>query len=147
MSEQSENQNQPVTEEASLARISELEGLVAQKDEEITLKSSRLVELEQALAESNGKVSAGGNALAQAVASYRTLVTRSEPLVPAEMIKGDSIEAIEASLKAAREVIGKVKAGLEAEGKVTRVPAGAPQRRAANLSALSPRDKIQRGIS
>ncbi|MBI2831802.1 MAG: hypothetical protein HYX79_06060 [Chloroflexi bacterium] len=145
MAETSENQEQQVAE-ASGDRRAELEGILAQKEEEISLQSTRIAELEQSLAESNGKLTEASTALAQAIANYRTLAVQSEPLAPADMIKGDSIETIDASLKSAREVISKVKAGLEAEGKVARVPAGAPQRRTFSLSALSPRDKIRSAI-
>lgn len=146
MTETLENHDQPEANEAPQDRLAELEKLLAQKDAELGLASIRAAGFEQALYESNGKLKETADALAQAVSSYRSLAIESHPLVPPEMLKGDSIEAINASLKSAKEIISKVKTGLEAEGKAARVPAGAPQRRHPDRPALSPRDKIQQAI-
>ena len=128
------------------AKIAELEDLLAQKDEELSLANARITELEQALAESEKKLTDTSNALSQAIASYRELVIKSNPGVIEELIVGDSIEEIDASLEKAKSLIVKVRQGLEEEVAATRVPAGAPQRTPLDLSALSPREKIQYAI-
>jgi len=132
--------------EASQAKIAELESLLAQKEEEISLTKARITELEQALAESNKKLADAGNALPQAIASYRTLAIKSNPGVIEELVTGESIEEINASIEKAKTLIAKVRKGLEEEVATTRVPAGAPQRTLLDLSALSPREKIQYAI-
>jgi len=121
------------------ARIAELEQLIADKDNE-------LATLKQAMAESDKALADVKNSLAQAVASYRALVVQANPDIPDELITGDSIEAIDQSLENARALISRVKRGLEVEAAKTRVPAGAPQRTLPDLSALSPREKIQYAI-
>jgi len=130
------------------ARITELEGLLAQKEEEFSLANTRIAELEQALAELDTKLADTTNALSQAIASYKALAIKSKPGVIEELITGDNIEEIDASLEKAKTLIVRVRKGLEEEEEVaaTRVPAGAPQRVPLDLSALSPREKIQYAI-
>ncbi len=149
------------------SRITELEGLVVEKDEALRAKDTRLgesearvIELEQlkaegdselairkqAMAESDEALANVRNSLAQAVSSYRVLVVQSNPGILDEFITGDSVEVINQSLENARTLTSRVKQGLEAETAMTRVPAGAPQRTSPDLSALSPREKIQYAI-
>ena len=121
------------------ARVAELEGLLAEKDEELVKANARVAELEQVVAELESK-------LAQAVSSYKALVVKSNPGVLEELITGNTIDDINASLEQARTILSKVRQGLEAEIASRRVPAGAPERTLVGLSALSPREKIQYGI-
>ena len=161
---QTENHNPPEDElgqsEASRARVAELESLITQKDQELAARNSRISELEQtvasleseittlkqAVAESNDNLDKLNESLKQTVASYKGLVIQSNPDVPEELVTGDSIEAINDSLASAKELISKVRKGIEAEISLARVPAGAPERTAPDLSALSPREKIQYAI-
>ena len=132
--------------EAFKARVVELESLVAAKDGELNEASTRIAELEQIVAEANDKQSKLDESLDQAVSSYKALVIQSNTDVLEELIAGDSIGAINDSLAAARELISKVRSGVESEIASARVPAGAPQRTPIDLSALSPREKIQYAI-
>ena len=135
------NQDLPKVEELEQvsARMLELEGLVAQREEELSSANARIVGLEQAKADLN-------NTLSQAVTSYKATVIRLNPEVPEELVTGDTVEAIDKSLGNAKTLIGRVREKLEAEVATTRVPAGAPQRTPPDLSALSPREKIQYAI-
>ena len=117
----------------------ELEQTVASKDGEIAI-------LKQAVAESDKKLAELSESLAQAVASYRAMVTEANPEVPDELLTGDTIDVINESLENARALIDRVKQGIEAEASRTKIPAGAPQRAPLDLSALSPREKIQYAI-
>jgi uncharacterized coiled-coil protein SlyX len=138
-------ENEPAQEptreelEQARARVAELETLIAQKDEELAEADARIAELEQTMA-------ATSNALAQVITSYKALVVKSNPGVPEELITGDTIEAINQSLEDAQTLITRVRQGLEAKMAVSKVPAGAPQRAPIDLSALSPREKIQYAI-
>jgi hypothetical protein len=82
-----------------------------------------------------------------AAARYRDLVLRGEPALPPDLISGDTIAAIDASLAAAREIAGRVRSHIEAQTQAARVPAGAPQRGGPDLSALSPDEKIKYGLA
>ncbi len=81
--------------------------------------------------------------LALATAKYRALLLHTHPEVPEELVTGDTVEAVDASFLSAREVVDKVRSRLEARlAAEPRIGAGAPPRGAADLSALSPREKI-----
>ena len=78
---------------------------------------------------------------------YRDLVVRTEPALPADLIGGADIDAIDASVIAAREIVGRVRSHIEAQAQIARVPAGAPPRAAPDLSALTPEQKIRHGLA
>jgi uncharacterized coiled-coil protein SlyX len=147
------NQNQEQEQnggEQDSSRVAELEAGLAEK-------SSRLSGLEQALAERDDRIADLKQSLAgleaqltglkdgrsQAIASYRELVVRSNPELPEELITGDSVEEIDKSLAGAQALIDRVRQRLETEIAGARIPAGSPLRTAADLSALSPQEKIQ----
>ena len=152
---------------ASRTRVAELESLIAEKDQELAFRDTRVSELErsesslrdvvtdkdsqvdtlkQAVAESDNKLNELNESLKQAVASYQALVAQSNPAIPEELVSGETVEAINDSLASAKELISKVRKGIEAEISLARVPAGAPERTPPDLSALSPREKIQYAI-
>ena len=151
---------EPGEDVVSHAKVAELEDLVAQKDEELARAKARITQLEQELAgreediatlrqsqaELEERLSTVSDSLDEAVASYKAMVIRANPEIVEELINGDTIEAINESLEKAKSLIGKVRQGLEAEISLARVPAGAPERRAPDVSALTPREKIQYAI-
>ena len=116
--------------ESKDATIAELEQTVASKDSEMAILKQAIVESDQKLAEIN-------DTLAQAIASYKSLGLEATPGGPAELLTGDTIEAINESLENALALIDRVK---------QEVPSGAPQRTPLDLSVLSPREKIQYAI-
>ncbi len=159
------DRSSPEVEEPELSvvsedRITELEGLVAQRDEELTQANTRFVELEQAVATKDGEITTlkqsndgleerlttVSNSLIEAVASYKAVVVQANPEVVEELVSGDTIEFINESLNKAKTLVSKVREGLETEISLARVPAGAPERTSPDLSALSPREKIQYAI-
>ena len=156
------NQNPPEVEELGQSgdKVAELEGLIAQTDEELAETNARIIEFEQtvanldnevvilkqATAESEEKLTAINHSLTEAVASYKALVARFNPEVLEELITGDTIEAIDQSLEQAKTLVSRVRQGLEDERTAGKVPAGAPVRTPPDLSALSPREKINYAI-
>ena len=147
-------------EVVSQAGVTELKTQIAQKEEELIQVGNRVTELEQELASRNEDIAAleqsrteleeglssVSDSLAEAVASYKAVVVERNPEVMEELISGDTIGAINESLEKAKNLIGRVRQGLETEISQTKVPAGAPERRAPDVSALSPREKIQYAI-
>ena len=79
--------------------------------------------------------------LSEAVARYREGILQQNPEIPEDLVTGSSIAEIDASLEKARAVVESVKQHLE-----EKVPAGAPARSGVNVSALSPRQKIEYGV-
>ena len=146
------NQNQEPIPEVNEAKdeeslhLIELKSLVRDKDRALAKANARTSELEQVLVESEEKLKTTNDSLAEAIVSYKKLVIENSPEVPEELIGGESVPAVNQSLEQARSLVSRVKQGLEAEIQATRVPAGAPQRTSPDLSALSPREKIQYGV-
>jgi len=110
--------------------------------EELKSQKEVVAELEQQLAAQGEELGRLREELAIAVAKYRHMVLAAAPEVPEEMVKGETIEEIDASLTSARSLVERVRRRLEAEVEAGRVPAGAPPRSAPDLSALSPGEKI-----
>jgi uncharacterized coiled-coil protein SlyX len=155
------NQNQePTGEELESSRIAQLEEMIAEKERELAEQSSRISELEQAIAsrdnqidalkqsvaETEARLTEVEDSLSQAISSYRALVIKSNPDLPEELITGDSIEEIDDSLASAQALIDRVREQLETKIAGARIPAGAPLRTPVDLSALSPKEKIQYAI-
>ena len=160
MPDNNEQNENPTGEELAQSRVVELERLVAERDEALNLVKARTTEMEQTVASLEGevadlkqssldteqKLTEVSDAWCQAVSSYKALALKSNPELPADLIGGDTIEDVDSSLENARSLISKVREALEAEIKMVRIPAGAPPRAPIDLSALSPREKIEYGI-
>ena len=134
-------------ENEALARELKSRGaIITRLEQALASKDSEIIALKQAVDEADRKLTELNDALAQAVASYKALVVESSPGVLAELITGDTIDEVNESLENAKVLIDRVKQEMEAEASKTKVPAGAPQRAPLDLSALSPREKIQYAI-
>ena len=94
-------------------------------------------------AESAAMVSA---AVADAAARYQALIVQTNPEIPAELIVGNTIAELEASLARGKSIVQKVKANLDAQAQAAPIPAGAPPRQGIDLSSLSPQEKIIEGL-
>jgi len=103
---------------------------------------ARIAQLEQGIASRDGELTAIKQSLSGAVAKYRAAVLANAPGIPQELVKGESLDEIDASLEMARSIVSKVKQQLVAEAEENKVPAGAPPRMPQDLSALSPAEKI-----
>jgi len=136
--------------EASLAekdtRIAELQAEgEALRAEQSNLQAS-LSEATQGSEAVAAELASVKEARAQAVSKYLDAVRLANPAIPRDIIAGDTIEDIDASLAKATTIAESVKASLEAQAKETRVPAGAPPRGGISLEGLTPREKIAAGI-
>ncbi len=114
---------------------------------DLATKDSQLTEKAVAFEAVGLELSSLKETHARAVAGYKTAVAAANPLVPADLIKGDSIEAINASVGSARAVVEQVKAAIAAGAAASRVPAGAPAREGPALDNMTPREKIQYALS
>jgi hypothetical protein len=89
-------------------------------------------------------------AYAYAVEDFRKLVLQTNPLFTPDIIGGDTIDAVKASVEKAGVLVSKVKEGLEAQAKalagLTTVPAGAPARGQISTEGLSAKEKINLGL-
>jgi len=132
--------------EALTRELKSRDATIIRFEQTLAGKDSEIVALKQALDEAERKLADLGKALAQAVAGYKALVVQANPGVLAELITGDTVEEVNESLKNAQALVDRVRQEMEAEASKTRIPAGAPQRAPLDLSALSPREKIQYAI-
>ena len=135
------------------AKLGEINGTLTEKD-------TRITELEQTLsttvaeketlasshAETQRAITDLTDSYTQAVSAYKTALVQANPSVPVELITGDTTEAIDQSLASAKTLVAQVRTTLEAELAAGKVPAGAPARTPPDLSALSPREKLQYAI-
>ncbi len=144
--DQSRAEPQGVKPEALASELESKNEIIVRLEQIIAGRDSEIAALKQAVGEAEKKLDDLGNALAQAVASYKALVIKSNPGVLAELITGNTIDEVNESLKNAQLIIDRVRQEMEAEASRIRVPAGAPQRLPLDLSVLSPREKIQYAI-
>jgi DNA repair exonuclease SbcCD ATPase subunit len=121
------------------ATILRLEQEKAERDGEIAV-------LKEAIADAESRINEVNENLTKAIAAYKEQVIQGNPGVPADMITGDTVEEIDASLKKALALIEKVRQEMESEASQMRIPGGAPQRKPIDLSGLSAREKIQYAI-
>ena len=115
-------------EQDSESRSRELEAEVSRLHATIEEQASELANLREQVA--------------SAAKRYRSALLTSAPEVPEELIQGETVAELDQSLVSAKQIVEKIASQLEAHVAAERVPSGAPPRREADLSALSPREKI-----
>lgn len=128
------------------ARAATLEQEAVELRERLRQAVADLETRDAALAESGREVESLRATLALAAAKYRETALAASPDIPAELVSGETIEEVDASLEAARRTVARVRDHLESQAEAERVPAGAPERRGADLTRLSPADKIRLGL-
>jgi chromosome segregation ATPase len=83
----------------------------------------------------------------EAVQRYRAVVLEREPQLPADLVVGDSVTALDAAIERARQTVAQVRQHLDQQAQALRVPAGAPARGSPDVSDLSSAEKIRLGLS
>jgi len=131
-------------QEADEAR-SALEQAMAEKD-------ARLADLDAALSEAKSQSEASATELAsvkeardQAVTKYLGMAKATNPQVPEDMISGETIEEIDASVEKGKGLVSAVKKTLESETAAAKVPAGAPTR-GETTEGMSNKEMIAAGL-
>jgi chromosome segregation ATPase len=122
------------------------EASLAEKDDRIASLESSLSEAKQGSEAVAAELARVKEANIQAVSKYLDVVRSANPNIPQDIIAGDTIEDIDASLAKAITIAESVKSSLEAQAKETKVPAGAPTRTEISVEGLTPREKIAAGI-
>ena len=140
--------------EVKVTYSTELEQTVVERDTEITTLKQIVSDNEadkEALGvsirnETQRSIDDLTDSYTQAVNAYKAVVVSANPTVPAELITGDTIDAVDQSLESAKSLVSTVRATIEAEIAAGKVPAGAPPWTPPDLSSLSPREKIQYAV-
>ncbi len=126
-------------------RPPEPEARMAELEQEVARLKASLAEQEEAsqlLKATQQEAVALKERLKQATGRFREALLAQEAEVPAELVSGETVEEIEASLASGKALVERVKRQLESSVSSERIPAGSPARSVPDLSALSPREKI-----
>ena len=169
--EENENStpNGEITQEAIDALKAELEAEKAKTTEAVTQATQdlndRIASLETDLSGASGQLEAAVAQVASlsgeletaktghdaAVTAFREHVLASNPLLPADIVHGNTVDEIKSSMDKANALIGHIKQGLEAQQGAQQeqntVPAGAPGRTPTDTSAMTTREKINYGLN
>ena len=117
---------------------------------DLAVKTGELETIQGQLAEATTNFEGAKAAYAYAVEDFKKLVLQTNPLFTPDIIGGDTIDAVKASVGKAGVLVSKVKEGLEAQAsalsQLNVVPAGAPVRGAINTEGLSAKEKINLGL-
>ncbi len=128
--------------EAGAAGAEELKARIAALEREVSIRDEDIGALKRSLELTRQELEGARAAYAFAVEEYKRLACEHNPLVPAEVIAGDTVDEVKASIRRANDLVSKVKEAIAGQAKEVQVPAGAPPRQEPDLSALSPREKI-----
>lgn len=136
------------------AALAERDARIASLEETLALRGARVAELEAAAEaaeavreERERETGQLHDRLAGAISLYRTALLAAEPDVPEDLVQGATVEELETSMALARRMVEQVRSQLEAKESQERFPLGAPVRTGPNLSALTPQEKILRGLA
>jgi chromosome segregation ATPase len=116
-----------------------LEKQLGERNEELNTARKSTEEL-------NKRLVVTSTALTEAVAGYRKLILETNSDVTEDLINGESIQAISASLSKAKNLIEKLRQKVEKDVAHSRIPIGSPGRQNPDLSGMSPREKIHFAI-
>lgn len=157
MTQDTEDEAQEQLAEA-LAQIEALQSAAADAEARAETVRIQLAEAvaarESAEMEANqlrGELDGAQSQVREAAVRYREVRLSAHPDVPEDLVpEGGTLDDVDRALEAAVKVVGQVRERVEEEGKEerrgARVPAGSPPRRAPDLSALPPSEKIRLGL-
>jgi len=121
-------------------------------EEAMAEKDAKLAELEAALSEAKQGSEASATELAavkeardEAVSKYLGMAKASNPQVPQDIISGETIAEIDASVEKGKGLVSAVKKTLESESAAAKVPAGAPTR-GETTEGMSNKEMIAAGL-
>jgi chromosome segregation ATPase len=143
------------------AQIEALQSAAADAEARAATLHDRVSQMEAGLAEAES-VSASAQAelagvraeledaraeLRTAAAKYREARLAAAPEVPGDLVpEATSLDEVDRGFESALRVVSRLRERLQEESRGPRVPAGSPARRAPDLSALSPAEKIRVGL-
>ena len=112
-------------------------------------EQAELADLRRELEEARDALDAERAARRDAVDRYRGALLAAEPSLPPDLIEGDDLAAVDASVDAARRTVAQIRERIatESEDDTARgFPAGAPERRGPRTEAMSAAEKIAYGL-
>ena len=140
------------TLETIRAQLEEEQKAKSALEEAMAAKDARLAELETALSEAKQGSEASATELTavkaardEAVSKYLGMAKASNSQVPGDMISGETIEEIDASVEKGKGLVAAVKKTLGSEAAAAKVPAGAPTR-GESTEGMTNKEMIAAGI-
>ncbi|MBI1885440.1 MAG: hypothetical protein HYS09_03875 [Chloroflexi bacterium] len=129
------------------AELAEARALAGAAQAEADTARTELVDLSAEMAEARGQ-------LADAALRYRDARLAAAPDVPPDLVPvptdappgAETLAEIDRQFDAALRLVDDLRSRLEQQSQAARLPLGSPARRAADLSALSPQEKIKLGL-
>ena len=134
------------TDQAENGELDALKQSVTEKDLRIAELEGRATESQSAIDMAAADLAATTRTKYEAIARYRESVKGMNPSIPAELIAGNTVEDIDASIEKGKGIVAAVVAANKPAA-VPRVPAGAPVRTELNLEGMTAREKIAAGIN
>lgn len=128
------------------ARAATVEQEAVELRERLRAAEAALETRDAALAQAGRELESLRASLAGAAAKYRDAVLAASPDLPAELVAGETIDEIDASIEVARLTVTRVRDHLEAQAHAGRTPVGAPERREPDATRLTPAEKIRLGL-
>lgn len=128
------------------AKMGELQAQITEKGTLVESQAQELAILQEAGKENESKLSGFAESLTDALKRYRDLALVTVPDAVADLVVGDTIDAIDASLAGARLLVDKVKSSLELSASES-ISSGSPEREGEDWRELSPKEKILKGLS
>ena len=101
--------------------------------------------VEQALEATRRELEAQRRTAREAVARYRDAALAAEPELPPDLVAGETLDEVDASLAAARRAVAQIRQRI-AEHATRGFPAGAPARSGGSTEGMSAAEKIARGL-
>ncbi len=125
----------------------ELQDKLAALERQVEAKTGMITGLEGRLARLNDDFEGAKAAYAYAVDDYKKLAAGSNPLIPADVISGTTIEEVKDSLDRALKLVANVQTFLkDGQAQAPSIPAGAPARTGLDTAAMSTKEKINYGL-
>lgn len=142
-------------DELSAEALAELEALATAESEAAAeaaaraeAESERRVTDEARLSELRSELELERAGRRVAVERYRAAALAAEPTLPPELVSGESVEELEASLDAARRAVAQIRERLAAEDveSARGFPVGSPARRGPGTADMTASEKIAYGL-
>ncbi len=127
-----------VTDQPSSPTLAEALAALEQRNEETGSLRAALGQRDAELAGLRGQLAAAG-------VRYRDALLAAAPDVPPDLVTGATADELDASMQKARQLMKRIRS--QAQTPPARVPAGAPVRSTADLSSLSPQEKIAHALA
>ena len=152
--ENESTETNPAESQSLPSEEGENEGKSGEPTEEPSSLQLRVTELEAQLEEAaNGRregeqqLAATRKSLAEAVSRYRTMLLEGTPEAPESMVVGETVDEVDRTFAEAKALVQQVRRDVEQNLAKERLPAGSPTRGPADLSALTPIDKIRHALT